>query len=158
MLQTEQSGGTHLSWNTLLHFFLWTELPFLFWCLLWPLPGTMMTNPAPLTAFWVESEREAGLNLRRQNITWLGSRPQASLHFQWPWYLQSSARRYLIVLLTPKLSIPVSYSFQVTTGGSAVKLILKRLWHDHINSFYCGEGQGLLQKIADLNRAQGVSW
>lgn len=43
-------------------------------------------------------------------------------------------------------------------GASPFTQILKRLRHDHINSFYCGEGQELLQKIADLNRAQGVSW
>lgn len=47
-----------------------------------------------------------------------------------------------------------SNSFQMTAAGSPVTQILKRRWHDHIAGFYCGEGQGLLQKIADLNRAK----
>lgn len=148
MLQTHQSGGTHLSYNTLLHFFLCTELPFLF--------GAFSRINAAPTMFhsgllsWKRKQGGAQFDKVKYYLTG----KQASSHtLSLPWCLQSSARRYCIALLTCKLSLPVSYSFQVTTGGSAVKPILKRLWHDHINSFYCGEGRGLLQKIADLNRA-----
>lgn len=78
-------------------------------------------------------------------------------------YPPNESRGYLKVLLAPKHSMSVSWptasnSVQVTTGGSPVTQLLKRHWHDHINGFYCGEGQGLLQKTADLNRAQGASW
>lgn len=52
----------------------------------------------------------------------------------------------------------LTYGFQVTSRGPPVTQLQERHWHDHIDGFYCGEGQALLQKIADLNRAQGVSW
>lgn len=148
MLQTHQSGGTHLSYNTLLYFLLCTELSSLFGAFSDHFQDQWYPNPALLKSSELKEESRWG-------SIWQG---EISPDFQWPWCLQSSLRRYFIALLTPKLSMPVSYTFQGTTGGSAVKLIPKRLWRDHIDSFYCGEGQGLLQKIADLNRAQGVSW
>lgn len=141
-----------------------------------PRPGSPQS-----TVFWTEKSPQAGVSvvqLEHQRTvyqeTWVPVPALTLLHsvtlskslpLNEPQYPQppNKIRGYLNTPLDLKCPLYVSWptvsnSFLVTTGGSPVTLLLKMHWHNHINSYYCGEGQGLLQKIADLNRAQGVSW
>lgn len=100
-----KSGGTHLSYNTLLYFLLCTELSSLFsafsdhfqdqW---WPNPDLLKSSELKEKSRW--------------GSIWQG---EISPDFQWPWCLQSSLRRYFIALLTPKLSMAVPYNWGLSS-------------------------------------------